>query len=53
MAKFYLIMERLWTLNDITEERGEENDHDIEVKWANCSGQAEWVTLSENPELKG
>ena len=39
MAKFYLIMERLWTLNNITEERGEENDDEIKVKWANWTGK--------------
>lgn len=46
------ILQKLWEIEDVLESRGEGEDREVLVRWANWKGPPSWVKLSYNPELR-
>ena len=48
----YISLQKLWSIDDVLEERSSEYHHEVLVVWSNWSGPPEWINLLENKELQ-
>ena len=47
-----LFLQKLWEINDVIQARGEGEEEEVLVRWADWDGPPSWVKLSFNPELR-